>query len=393
MKQSGTQRNHIDLPTLVAVLALMLMSLGIVYSASSSYAQLRFNQSEHMLEKHALMVLLGIIFLFVGTRIDYHKIQKFTKPAVVVALALLSITFVLGGEAKGATRWLRFGGLSFQPSEFAKYALLFHLCTMIALKGDHITDFRKGLLPMLFWMGGITGLVMLQPNFSMGSMIFVLSLILLFIARAKMSQMGLVIAVLIPVLLVFMLAKPYRRERIMNYLGMGKDTVKVEPNYQVKQGIIAFGNGGMFGVGPGESKQRDLFLPESYGDFVFSIVGEEYGFIGAIGCLALFLLVMVRGFKIAKFARDPFGKYLAIAITSAITVYALINAGVTLGILPTTGLPMPFVSYGGSSMVFSACAAGVLLNISSHTDLHPRARQVPVVGSVNAGEPSVGKVY
>ena len=149
----------------------------------------------------------------------------------------------------------------------------------------------------------------------------------------------------------------------------------------------------MFGVGPGESKQRDFFLPESYGDFVFSIVGEEYGFVGTMSFMMLFLYIMGRGFTIAKFAHDPFGKNLAIAITCAITFYALINAGVTLGILPTTGLPMPFVSYGGSSMVFSACAVGVLLNISSQTDLHPRVRQVPVVGSVNAGEANVGKVY
>jgi cell division protein FtsW len=146
-------------------------------------------------------------------------------------------------------------------------------------------------------------------------------------------------------------------------------------------------------VGPGESKQRDFFLPESYGDFVFSIVGEEYGLLGTLFFMALFLLIMYRGLKIARFAPDVFGRNLAIAITCAVTFYALINAGVNLGIFPTTGLPMPFVSYGGSSMVLSAVAVGVLLNISSQTDMHPRARQVPVVGSVNAGEATVGKVY
>ncbi len=387
-----SNKNHIDLATLIAVLALMLLSLGIVYSASSSYAQWKYGESEHMLASHAIKVLLGLLTLFVGMRVDYHKLQRFTKPAVIAAVGLLCVTLVLGGEAKGATRWLRFGSIGFQPSEFAKYALLFHLCTLLALKGHLIRDFKKGLIPMLVWIGAVTGLVLLQPNFSMGSMIVLLSMVMLFIGRAKISHLSLILAVLVPVLLVYMMIAPYRRERVMGFLsGGGKDTVKA--HYQVNQGILAFGNGGIFGVGPGESKQRDFFLPESYGDFVFSIVGEEYGFIGTTSCLSLFLLIMFRGFKIAKFAHDPFGRHLAIAITCAVTLYALINAGVTLGILPTTGLPMPFVSYGGSSMVFSAFAIGVLLNISSQTDLHPRASQVPVVGSVNAGEVNVGKVY
>jgi cell division protein FtsW len=237
----------------------------------------------------------------------------------------------------------------------------------------------------------VTVLVLLQPNFSMGSMIFLLSIVMLFVGRAKLSHVGLTFAIIVPLLAIYMLGQEYRRARIMAFMSGGDGTGK--GHYQSWQGILGFGNGGIFGVGPGESKQRDFFLPESYGDFVFSIVGEEYGFLGTMFCMALFLTIMFRGFKIAKFAHDTFGKNLAIAITCAITLYALINAGVTLGILPTTGLPMPFVSYGGSSMVFSAFAAGVLLNISSQTELHPRARQVPVVGSVNAGEPGVGKVY
>ncbi len=387
-----SHRNHIDFGVLVAVLILMLLSLGIVYSASSSYAQKKYEDSEHMLTTHAIKVLLGLVVLFVGMRVDYHRLQKFTKPAVIAAVGLLFITLVLGGEAKGATRWLKISGFGFQPSEFAKYALLFHLSALLAVKGDLIRDFKRGIIPMMVWIGSVTILVMLQPNFSMGTMIFLLSLVVLFVGNAKVSHLGLTIAVLIPLICIYMMSAQYRRDRVMSYInGGGKDSTKT--HYQVDQGKIAFGNGGIFGVGPGESKQRDFFLPESYGDFVFSIVGEEYGFVGTTFFMGLFLFIMFRGFKIAKFAHDQFGRHLAIAITCAITFYALINAGVNLGILPTTGLPMPFVSYGGSSMVFSACAVGVLLNISAQTDLHPRARQVPVVGSVNAGEANVGKVY
>jgi cell division protein FtsW len=209
-------------------------------------------------------------------------------------------------------------------------------------------------------------------------MIFALSLLMLFIGRARLSHIGLSIASLVPLLVVYMLSAEYRMRRIMSYLGGGGTGEGAEAaKHQLTQAIIGFGNGGIFGLGPGGSRQRDRFLPESYGDFVFSIVGEEYGLIGTLFLLSLFLLIMLRGMKIAAHARDDFGRTLAIGITSTVTLYALINAGVTLGILPTTGLPMPFVSYGGSSMLFSSVAVGVLLNISMQTDLHPRLSGAP----------------
>src|SRR5260221_13217682 len=185
----SSRSNHIDVATMIAVLALMLLSMGIVYSASSTYAFLKYGESEKMLASHAMKVLLGIIGMFVAMRVDYHKLQRFTKSAVVGAVALLVITLVLGGETKGATRWLRFNSIGFQPSEFAKYALLFHLCTLIALKGELIQDFKRGFVPMMVWIGAVTLLVMLQPNFSMGAMIFLLSLVILFIGRAKLSHL------------------------------------------------------------------------------------------------------------------------------------------------------------------------------------------------------------
>ncbi len=385
-------RNHIDFLTLFAVLTLMMLSLGVVYSASSTFAAAKFGESEHMLESHAIKVAIGLLGMFLAMRFDYHKLQRITKPMLVGAVAILFVTLAVGVVSKGASRWIQVGGFGFQPSEFAKYALLFHLCTLIATKGELIRDLKKGFIPMMVWVGVVTVCVMLQPNFSMGSMIILLSVVLLFVGRARISHIALTFAAALPVILAYMMWAPYRRARVMAFIG-GGDSTTTTKNYQLLQGIIGFGNGGIFGVGPGESKQRDFFLPESYGDFVFSIVGEEYGFLGTIFCMVLFMVIMYRGLKIARFANDVFGRNLAIAITCAVTFYALINAGVTLGIFPTTGLPMPFVSYGGSSMIFSATAIGVLLNISSQTDMHPRARQVPVVGSVNAGETALGKVY
>jgi cell division protein FtsW len=386
------ERNHIDIATLIAVLVLMVLSLGVVYSASSTWALLKSGNSEKLLGSHAIKVLLGFAMIFIFMNIDYKKYKKITKPILIGAVLLLLVTFVLGGEVKGATRWLRFSGFGLQPSEFAKYALIFHICTLLAEKRDKIRDFKEGFIPMMIWIGCVTLLVLAQPNFSNGAMIFAISLVMLFIGRAKITHLGLTFAALVPLLLLYMVSAEYRMKRIMSFFSGGSGTGN-HSNYQLWQGIIGFGNGGIFGLGPGQSRQRELFLPESYGDFVFSIIGEEYGLIGAIFILLLFLTILLRGMKIAKNSRDDFGRYLAVGITVSITMYALINAGVTLGILPTTGLPMPFMSYGGSSMLFSAAAVGVLLNISSQTDMHPRLPKG--AGSVRPVDPTpaVGKVY
>lgn len=392
------QRNYIDLATLTCVLVLMVISLGVVYSASSTFSLQKWGSNSKLMTLHVIKVLISFVVIFVFMNINYGKYKKWTKPVLMASVCLLLVTLALGGEVKGATRWLRLGGLGLQPSELAKYALIFHLCVLLAQKKERIKDFKTGFLPMMTWVGLVTVLVLLQPNFSNGAMILAISLVILFVGRAKFTHVALTFAALLPLLIAYMLSAPYRMKRIMAYVGYFSggfgDEARSKVNYQLWQGIIGFGNGGIFGVGMGESKQRDFFLPESYGDFVFSIVGEEYGLVGTLFILALFLTIMLRGMKIAKHAQDDFGRYLAIGITSAVTLYALINAGVTVGILPTTGLPMPFVSYGGSSMLFSAMAVGVLLNISSQTDLHPRF-SLPVFGKKRerVQEPAVGQVY
>jgi cell division protein FtsW len=371
-----SQRNHIDLTTLLAVLILMVLSLGVVYSASSTWAMEKFGESEKVLGSHAAKVLAGLLVMFVFMHINYKKYMEITKPVLLITILVLGVTLAMGGEIKGATRWLRFGGFGFQPSEFAKFALVFHLCVLIATKKERIRDLKSGFIPMMVWIGVITMLVLLQPNFSTAAMIFTVSLAMLFLGRAKLSHITLAVGALVPLLVGYMLSAEYRLRRVMSFIS-GAGTVAEKSNYQLWQGIIGFGNGGIFGLGPGQSHQRDLFLPESYGDFVFSIVGEEYGLIGTMFILLLFLTILLRGMKIAKNARDDFGRMLAAGITISISMYALVNAAVTLGILPTTGLPMPFVSYGGSSMLFSSMAIGVLLNISSQTDMHPRLIQAP----------------
>jgi len=385
------RRNHIDLAILVAVLALMVCSLAVVYSASSTWAFEKLGGSEKLLGSHVVKVLAGFTMIFVFMNVDYTKYKRITKAVLLGVILLLAVTLVLGGEVKGASRWLRLGGFGLQPSECAKYALVFHLALLISEKKDRIREFKTGFVPIMIWILVVSGLVFLQPNFSTGAMIILVSFIMLFVGRAKATHVVAAVGAALPLLVGYMLSADYRRARIMNFLTGGDPSGN--GGYQLWQGIIGFGNGGILGLGPGASRQRDLFLPESYGDFVFSIVGEEYGLVGTLAIMAVFLLIMLRGMKVAKYARDDFGRHLAIGVTSSIVIFALVNAGVTLGILPTTGLPMPFVSYGGSSMLFSSIAIGVLLNISSQTDLHPRLAMATDVSRTVEPTPAVGKVY
>lgn len=379
--------------TLFVVLILMVASTVVVYSASSTWALQKMQSASGLVNKHIAKIMVGLVAMFFAINFDYKKYKPLTKWVLIGSILLLIATRITGGEVKGAARWLSLGGFSLQPSEIAKFALLFHLAFLLSNKREKLADFKTGFMPLMIWIGSVVVLVMVQPNFSTGSMIFLLGMILVFIGGARLKHVFLSLCALLPALLVYMISAPYRMKRILSFVGFGGDeTVTSTANYQLLQGIIGFGNGGIFGVGMGQSKQRELFLPESYGDFIFSIVGEEYGLIGTIIFMALFLTILLRGLKIAKFAPDDFGKYLAIGITSTIILYAILNSLVTLGLMPTTGVPMPFVSYGGTAIIFSSFAIGVLLNISSQTDLHPRER-VFVEHSDGEREPAVGKIY
>ncbi len=389
----ASEKNHIDRITLFVVLILMVASTVVVYSASSSWAMQKMHSSAGLVNKHIAKILVGLVAMFFGINMDYKKYKPLTKWVLLGSIVLLFAVRVLGGEVKGAARWLSIGGFSVQPSEIAKFALLFHLAFLLSNKRDKLADFKTGYMPLMLWIGLVVLFVMIQPNFSTGSMIFALGMILIFVGGARIKHVFLSLSALIPALLIYMVSAEYRMKRILSFVGFGGDeTVTSTANYQLLQGIIGFGNGGLFGVGMGQSKQRDLFLPESYGDFIFAIVGEEYGLIGTIIFVGLFLTILLRGLKIAKYAPDDFGKYLAIGITSTIVLYAIANALVTLGLMPTTGVPMPFVSYGGTAIIFSSFAIGVLLNISSQTDLHPREREF-VERPVVKIEPAVGKIY
>ena len=386
MKQ---RTGHIDLWIFLSVLALMMFSVGVVYSASVSISGIRHDGDFNFLVRnHTIRVVMGIAALFVGMFVNYHFYRRISKYLLIIALLLLAYTLIGGTVVKGAQRWVSLGPLRFQPSEFAKFALVIHLSVLLAAKQRYIHMFRDGFLPLLIWILAVVGLVFLQPNFSTGAILLGISFMVLFVGRVKIMHLVSVALAGIPVILIYAVSATYRWNRIMAHFT--EESGAVTGNYQVNQAIIGLGSGGIFGVGMGMSKQRELFLPESYTDFIFAIVGEEYGFIGGVIILALFTIIMVRGMKIAKRATDDLGRFLAVGITCTVTVYAIVNAMVTTGLVPTTGLPMPLLSYGGTTIIFTAYALGVLLNISMFTRIRPR--DIVVKQEEPAG-PRVGELY
>ena len=354
----------IDILILLPIVLMMLFSISVVYSASSSFSMEKFSDSNYLFRNHTIRVFLGLVLIFLFAKIDYKYIQKYSKYIIWLAIFLLIFVFVLSsGPIKGASRWIQVGPFSFQPSDFAKYALIIYLAALLARKKEYIGLLFKGYLPILFYILLVTALVAIQPNFSVSLIIFTTSILMLLLTEAKIKHIFFTLIGLLPVGILFVMSKAYILERLSSH---SEYTSGGNSNYQLQQAIIGFGNGGILGIGPGHSLQREFFLPEAYGDFIFSIIGEEYGFIGTSLIILLFALLLYRGFKTAKTVEDDFGKYLAFGITALLTFYAIINMSVATGVIPTTGVPMPFVSYGGTAIFFNAIAVGILLNISSH---------------------------
>jgi len=364
--------NHIDWLILLPIAGLLMFSVAFVYSASASFAMVKFGSSEQLFWNHAIRVLIGMGLLLFCAKLDYHFWQRSTTSIMLIAIGFLLVVFFVGVEAKGASRWVRFGPINFQPSELAKYAVVFHTAAILAERKIFVRDWRKSIRPVMAWALPVIGLIALQPNLSTATVIFMITMVMLFLADVDIKHLAVIVGAGGVVGAIYAVSAPYRLERIKAYLDLGASDAPVR--YQIDQALIAFGNGGITGVGPGQSRQRDWFLPESYGDFIFSIVGEEYGFLGVALLLGAFVVVMWRGYGVARKAPDPFGRLLAAGITTTLALYAFVNAGVTCGLLPTTGLPMPFISYGGSAVFFSAIAVGTLLNISSQAGVWVRTR-------------------
>ncbi len=378
---------------LFAVLSLMFMSLVVVYSASAFWSELKFQNPAYLLRSHLFKVLTGVVLIFVVAKFDYHKYQKYALHLLVISGFLLVVAMGQRVIIKGAARWIHLGIFSFEPSEIARIAILIFVAAYLAENIEKLEDYRSLFRPIAA-TGIITGLIVLQPNFSTSLMILAVVGVLFLAGGVRKRHLAALVIAAVVIGAGVMVLQSYRVARVESWLHHGSG------NYQVHQSIIGFGNGGIFGVGPGNSKQRNLFLPESYGDFIYSIIGEEYGLWGSTLVMLIFLFIAFRGTAIAKHAPDQFGFLLATGITSAICLYAFINAGVAIGLFPTTGLPMPFISYGGTAMIINSVAVGVLLNVSKQIPL-PVEVKVPGVETDRAArkriarsnDPVVGRIY
>jgi cell division protein FtsW len=369
--RAAKKRVPMDHTLLIVTMVLALVGLVMVFSASAVVAGNRFHDSGYFLKRQLAWLAFGFVLLHIASRVDYIWWKRLSVPLLGLMTLLLVMVLVpsLGVAAKGARRWLRLGPISIQPAEMVKLVAVIYLAAYLTKKEDLIRSFSSGLLPVLLVIGVLCGLVLLEPDLGTVVVIGLVTIGLLFLGGAELKHLlGLGLCAM-PVVLVLVLGSSYRRQRLLTFLAPWKDPSNA--GFQITQSFLAFGSGGPFGVGLGEGKQKLFFLPEAHTDFVLALVGEELGLVGTSAIVLLFTLFVVRGFQIAARARMPFGRYLGIGITLLIGGQALVNAAVATGMLPTKGLTLPFVSYGGSSLVVSLLAVGILLNISRDRQAGP----------------------
>lgn len=361
----GPQKNaSVDGLVLAIILILAVFGLVMVFSASAVVADNRFQDSIYFLKRQMAWLAVGFLLLHLGSRTDYMVWQKLAWPLLGLTILLLILVLVpsIGSMVKGARRWIKLGPISMQPAEMAKLIVVLYLAAYVTKKEGRLDSFWHGLLPPLLVVGVVGGLILRQPDLGTVVIIGLLTALLLFLGGARITHLLALLLMALPVAAAAVWASDYRRRRLLTFLAPWQDPQ--DAGFQVTQSFLAFGNGGAFGVGLGESKQKLFFLPEAHTDFVLALVGEELGLIGTAGVMILFAVLVIRGFRIADRARHPFGRHLAHGITLLIGLQALINAGVATGLLPTKGMTLPLVSYGGSSLVVTMIGVGILLSIS-----------------------------
>lgn len=357
-----------DYILLGTVITLVIFGLVMLSSASIVTSLDNFNQPYFYL-KHQIIygLLIGCLFAFIAFKVHYKFWKKFAFPILLITIILLALVFLPGAGSKfgKAARWISLGPVSFQPSEIAKLGFIIYLAAWLEKKSKKIDSLSEGLIPFLIATGLIAGLIILQPNISTMGVIALTAAIVYFAAGAKIWQMILILFLGVGAFFAFTKVFPHAFQRFQVFLHPEIDPQGI--GYQINQALLAIGSGGVFGRGFGQSLQKYNYLPESISDSIFAIIAEELGFVGAALLIVLFLIFAFRGLMIAKNAPDNLAKLLAVGITSWLTVQAFINIGAISGLIPLTGIPLPFISYGGSSLVVSLVGVGILLNISKYT--------------------------
>ncbi|MFK7693378.1 stage V sporulation protein E [Paenibacillus sp. HJGM_3] len=352
---------------LIATLLLLTIGVVMVYSASAVLAFREFGDYGYYLKRQLVFAVLGIIAMYFTMNVDYWVWKKLAKPGLIVCFALLVIVLIPGiGVIRGGARsWLGIGSLGIQPSEFMKLGMIVFMAKLLSDEQSGITRFTKGLLPPLGIMGAAFGLIMLQPDLGSGAVLVGATMIIIYTAGARISHLAMLGMVGVAGFVGLIASAPYRLKRITGFLDPWQDPLGT--GYQIIQSLYAIGPGGLVGLGLGMSRQKYSYLPEPQTDFIFSIISEELGFIGGAVVLLLFMLLVWRGMRAAITAPDTFGSLLAVGIVGMIAVQVVINIGVVIGMFPVTGITLPLISAGGSSLTLMLTALGVLLNISRYS--------------------------
>jgi len=354
--------------TLFAVsVALVGMGLVMVWSASSALAQERHGNAYHFLVRQVVWACLGLAVMVTAMRFDYRKLRQ---PAVVystiVAATVLLIVVLFLRPVNDTHRWIRLGALSFQPAELAKLSLILFLAYHLERKGEKVNEFLPSLFPALLLLGWFSFLVFIQPDLGTAATLVVIGCVMLFLAGVRLRYFATLAVPALALLYQAVMAAAYRRDRIEAFLNPYSDPRG--SGYQVIQSLIAVGTGGASGVGLMEGRQKLFYLPYPYSDFIYAVIGEELGFLGAAAVVAAFVVFLWRGIRAAWKAPDPFATYLAAGLTLSVVIQALVNVSVVLGLLPAKGIPLPLISAGGTSLVLTLLGVGVILNVSQHAD-------------------------
>lgn len=363
--RNGSQPVAYDLGLLFPVLLLVGIGIVMVYSASSALALKKFGSDYFFLKRQAVFSLIGIVVLVVFSYVPFRLYRLLTYPALLTAIGMLAaVAFSEWGvTAGGSARWLQLGPIRFQPSELARLALVIYMAYSMSKKDELLRDFYVGFLPHMLVLGILTALLLVQPDFGSVVIFALLTWIMLFVGGCRISHLLSVVVVLAPMAWLFMTQAEYRVRRLMSFMDPWQ--YPADEGYQIIHSLMAFGTGGIAGAGIGKGYQKLFYLPEPHTDFIFSVVGEELGLIGIMVVILLYGIILMRGIRIARHAQDRFGSLLAMGITVTLGLQVCINMGVALGLLPTKGLTLPFLSYGGTSLLINMAAVGIMMNIGA----------------------------
>ena len=357
---------HVDAPFLIIILILLTFGLIMLFSASYAYALYQYDDSFHFIKRQALFAAVGVIGMLVISCIDYHVLRRFVFWFFAAGVALLILVFAFS-PVKGARRWINLGFFSFQPSEFVKFALILLFACLIAQNYEKMGTFRYGIIPFMLPLGLVCGLMFFEPHISGIVLMVSIALVMMFIGGVKYRYyVALLLLLALGILAIILFGgMNYVEARLASWFDPFSDMQG--DTYQTAQSLLAIGSGGFTGLGLGHSRQKSLYLPEPQNDFIFSIVCEELGFIGALAVAVLFTVFVVRGFIIASRAPDRFGAMLAVGLTAQIGIQAVVNIAVVTNTIPNTGISLPFFSYGGTALMMQLFQMGVVLNISRRT--------------------------